>query len=152
MAKGAQDARDHTDCALGGASLVQYVKALSLHYLVHQMVCYISLPICYAAHLCSLRPNPLAVRDGGLAALSRRLASLPSLPSAASRSKKSCQSSANDSLLLELLAMSMGSVAELSDGVEGVRRKGEMGMRKPLELDDVPGRARPACSLCSVAE
>jgi hypothetical protein len=37
----------------------------------------------------------------------------------------------------------------LSDGVEGVRRNGEMGIRRP-EVDAAPGRARPACSRCSV--
>lgn len=47
--------------------------------------------------------------------------------------------------------MSMGSAAAaLSDAVDGVRLKGEdRGMRRPVELDDVPGRARPACSFCS---
>ena len=78
-------------------------------------------------------------------ALSRRD---PSLPSAASRSRKSCHSSASDSLLLELLAINMGSDIEFNDGVLGVRRKGDMGMRRE-EPDDVPGRARPACSRCS---
>lgn len=75
------------------------------------------------------------------------LASFPSLPSAASRSKKSCHNSASDSLLLELLAISIGSDMELSDGVLGVRRKGDTGTPN---LDEVPGRARPACSFCSV--
>ena len=97
-------------------------------------------------YFCSLAACPLAVRGGGLAALPRPLASLPS---AASRSKKSCHSSARDSLLLELLAINIGSVAELSEGVEGVRRKGESGMRRPFELEAVPGRASPACSRCS---
>jgi hypothetical protein len=71
-----------------------------------------------------------------------------SLPSAASLSRKSCHNSASDSLLLELLAMSMGSLALLSDAVEGVRRKPDMlGRRRPV--DAAPGRARPACSRCS---
>lgn len=65
-----------------------------------------------------------------------------------SRSRKSDHSSANDSLLLELLAMSMGSLIPLlRDGVDGVLRKGDIGMRR-LVLE-VPGRARPACSFCS---
>jgi hypothetical protein len=71
-----------------------------------------------------------------------------SFPSAASLSKKSCHSSASDSLLLELLAINMGSLTLLSEGVDGVRRKGDMGMRRP-EADAPPGRARPACSRCS---
>jgi hypothetical protein len=73
-------------------------------------------------------------------------------PSAASRSKKSDQSSASDSLLLELLAISIGSVlsALLSDGVDGVRLKGDSGMRRLLF--DAPGRARPACSRCSARD
>jgi len=96
----------------------------------------------------SLMPSPPSVR-AWLAILSL-LDPLP-LPSAASRSRKSCHSSASDSLLLELLAMSMGSAAaECSCGVDGVRRKGVNGMRSPDELDEVPGRARPACSFCSV--
>jgi len=47
--------------------------------------------------------------------------------------------------------MSIGSAAAaLSDAVDGVRLKGEeRGMRRPVELDEVPGRARPACSFCS---
>lgn len=47
--------------------------------------------------------------------------------------------------------MSMGSAAAaLSDAVDGVRLNGEdSGMRRPVEPDDVPGRARPACSFCS---
>lgn len=87
----------------------------------------------------------LSFLGGGLVVLPRRDASFPS---AASRSKKSCHSSASDSLLLELLAMSIGSEMELSEGVDGVRRKGELGRRR-LELDVAPGRARPACSRCS---
>jgi|SRR5690242_10980539 len=91
-------------------------------------------------------PNPLPLLGGGLTVLPLRLASFPSLPSAASRSKKSCHSSASDSLLLELLAISMGSDMELSDGVLGVRRNGDIGTPR---REDVPGRARPACSFCS---
>jgi len=43
----------------------------------------------------------------------------------------------------------MGSEMELREGVEGVRRKGDMGRRRLEELDAAPGRARPACSRCS---
>lgn len=92
----------------------------------------------------SLIPNPLAVSllDGG------DVATLP-LRESDSRSKKSDHSSARDSLLLELLAMSMGSLMPLlSEGVDGVRRNGDMGILKLLF--EVPGRARPACSFCSV--
>lgn len=75
----------------------------------------------------------------------------PPFSSPASRCKKSCHNSARLSLLLELLAMSIGSDIELSEGVEGVRRKGDMGSRKlDVAPEDVPGRARPACSRCSV--
>ena len=75
------------------------------------------------------------------------MGSLP-LRESDSRSKKSDHSSANDSLLLELLAMSIGSLIPLlRDGVDGVRRKGDIGMRRLLL--EVPGRARPACSFCS---
>lgn len=96
-------------------------------------------------------PKPLALvllslLGGGDAALPLLE---PSFPSADSRSRKSCHSSASDSLLLELLAMSIGSEAELSEGVEGVRRKGDSGMRRLEAVDAVPGRARPACSRCS---
>jgi hypothetical protein len=49
-------------------------------------------------------------------------------------------------LLLELLAINMGSDMDASEGVLGVRRNGDMGTPS---LDDVPGRARPACSFCS---
>lgn len=91
-------------------------------------------------------PPPLSLLGGGLVALPLLE---PSFPSAASLSKKSCHSSAKDSLLLELLAINIGSLTLLSEGVEGVRRKGEMGMRRP-EVDAAPGRARPACSRCSV--
>jgi len=77
-----------------------------------------------AFHHLSVMPNPLAVSllGGG------EVAPLPLRePSLASRSRKSDQSSANDSLLLELLAMSIGSLMPLfSEGVEGVRRKGDM--------------------------
>jgi hypothetical protein len=45
--------------------------------------------------------------------------------------------------------MSIGSERELSEGVEGVRRKGERGMRRPEDAEVPPGRARPACSRCS---
>jgi hypothetical protein len=100
--------------------------------------------------LCHLRiylyfSAPLPVLGGGETALPLRDTSLPS---AASRSRKSCQSSANDSLLLELLAINIGSDMEFREGVLGVRRKGDIGTRKE-EPEDVPGRARPACSRCS---
>jgi hypothetical protein len=93
----------------------------------------------------SLLPTPLPALGGGEVVLPRRDASLPS---AASRSRKSCQSSASDSLLLELLAINIGSDIEFNEGVLGVRRKGDIGTRRE-EPEDVPGRARPACSRCS---
>ena len=97
-------------------------------------------------HHLSAMPSPLAVSllgGGDVVPLPRRE------PSFASRSRKSDQSSANDSLLLELLAMSIGSLMLLfSEGVDGVRRNGDMGMRRLLF--DAPGRARPACSRCSI--
>jgi hypothetical protein len=93
----------------------------------------------------SLPATPPPALGGGEAALPRRDASLPS---AASRSRKSCHSSASDSLLLELLAINIGSDIEFNEGVLGVRRKGDMGIRRE-EPEDVPGRARPACSRCS---
>jgi hypothetical protein len=102
-----------------------------------------------------LRPNPLSVLGGGLTVLPPLdtvlpLLSAPPFPSFASLSKKSCHSSANDSLLLELLAISIGSAAAaLNEGVDGVRLNGDNGMRRPVELDAAPGRARPACSFCS---
>jgi hypothetical protein len=96
-------------------------------------------------HHLSIMPSPLAVSllgGGDVVPLPRRE------PSLASRSRKSDHNSANDSLLLELLAMSMGSLKPLlSDGVDGVRRKGDMGRRRLLL--EAPGRARPACSRCS---
>lgn len=91
----------------------------------------------------SLMPNPLAVSllGGG------DVGSLP-LRESDSRSKKSDHSSAKDSLLLELLAMSMGSFMPLlREGVDGVRRKGDIGILRLLF--EVPGRAKPACSFCS---
>ena len=71
-------------------------------------------------------------------------------PSPASRSRNSENNSARDSLLLELLLMSIGSAlrALFSDGVEGVRLKGDSGIRRLLF--EAPGRERPACSRCSV--
>lgn len=92
-------------------------------------------------------PSPLPDLGGGLTVLPLLLASFPALPSAASLSKKSCHSSAKLSLLLELLAINMGSLIEPRLGVLGVLRKGLMGTPS-REL--VPGRARPACSFCSV--
>jgi hypothetical protein len=91
----------------------------------------------------SLIPKPLAVSllGGG------EVGTLP-LRESDSRSRKSDHSSAKDSLLLELLAMSMGSLMPLlSEGVDGVRLKGDMGILRLLF--EVPGRARPACSFCS---
>lgn len=68
------------------------------------------------------------------------------LPSRASCSKKSDQSSAKDSFLLPL----SGKKSLDSEGVLGVRCHGETGIfRDGL---DAPGRARPACSRCSVAD
>lgn len=99
----------------------------------------------YYTHYFSRIPSPLPVLGGELTVLPLLLACL-SLPSAASLSKKSCHSSARLSLLLELLAINMGSDMEWRLGVLGVRRKGESGTPS-LEL--VPGRARPACSFCS---
>jgi hypothetical protein len=97
-----------------------------------------------------LIPSPLPVLVGGEPTVLSLLEPDPAFPSVASPSKKSCQSSASDSLLLLLLAMSIGSVAaEFKEGVEGVRRKGDRGMRRPVEECEVPGRARPACSFCS---
>jgi hypothetical protein len=103
-----------------------------------------------STHYFSLMPNPLPVLGGGLTVLSLRD---PAFPSVASLSRKSCHSSASDSLLLDELAINIGSVAaELSEGVEGVRLKGDNGIRRPVELCDVPGRARPACSFCSAQQ
>ena len=68
-----------------------------------------------------------------------------SLPACDSCSRKLDQSSASDSLLLAPL--SMNSVAKV--GVLGERR-GLLGTRSLLEAFEVPGRARPACSRCSV--
>jgi hypothetical protein len=97
-----------------------------------------------------LIPSPLPVLVGGELTVLSLLEPDPAFPSVASLSRKSCHSSASDSLLLDELAMSMGSVAaELREGVEGVRRKGDKGIRSPVEECDVPGRARPACSFCS---
>lgn len=67
------------------------------------------------------------------------------LPTSASCSRKLDHSSANDSLLEAPL--SMNSVARF--GVLGVRR-GVPGTRSFPGILDVPGRARPACSRCSV--
>lgn len=78
-------------------------------------------------------------------------ATLPALllvpPSCASRSKNSDQSSASDSLLPPALS---GMKSEDNVGVLGVRRKGDSGTRK-AEFE-APGRARPACSRCSVIQ
>ncbi|KAF1921986.1 hypothetical protein BDU57DRAFT_68751 [Ampelomyces quisqualis] len=102
----------------------------------------------YVIHTHRFPPHcPLArsVFGGGLVALA--FLELP-FPSAASLSRKSCHSSARDSLLLELLAINIGSLTLLTEGVD-VRRKEDMGMRRP-EVDAPPGRARPACSRCSL--
>ena len=65
-------------------------------------------------------------------------------PSRASCSKKSDQRSAKDSLLVPL----SGKKSVDKAGVLGVRCHGETGT---LALGfEAPGRARPACSLCSV--
>lgn len=66
-------------------------------------------------------------------------------PSWASRSRKSDQSSASDSLLPPAW---LSKVESDREGVLGVRLKGESGT---LNIEfEAPGRARPACSLCSV--
>jgi hypothetical protein len=80
-----------------------------------------------------------------MAKLPLRLLCIP--PSWASLSKKSDQSSASDSLLPPWW---LSKVASDNEGVEGVRRKGDRGiLSRELEA---PGRARPACSLCSVKD
>ena len=65
------------------------------------------------------------------------------VPSWASCSRKSDHNSANDSFRLPL----SGKNSAVNAGVLGVRCQGEMGVLK-LGLD-APGRAKPACSLCS---
>lgn len=62
------------------------------------------------------------------------------------RSRNPAHRSARDSRLAEVGVGSEKNSA-LSDGVLGVRWNGELGRRN--ELLDVPGRASPACSLCS---
>ncbi len=83
------------------------------------------------------------------------LAKLPLLdapdPSLASCSRKLLHSSAKLSLLLSALTLplllSLISSSVFSDGVLGVRRKGDRVRRRlPVEA---PGRARPAASRCS---
>jgi hypothetical protein len=107
-------------------------------------------PLPPPAHYFSLIPSPLPVLGGGGLAVLSLLEAAPALPSVASRSRKSCHSSASDSLLLDELAINIGSVAAaLSEGVLGVRLKGDNGIRRPVTPCDVPGRARPACSFCS---
>lgn len=69
------------------------------------------------------------------------------LPASASCSKKLDHSSASVSLLEGPL--SMNSVARF--GVLGVRR-GVPGTRSLPGIFEVPGRARPACSRCSICE
>ena len=102
---------------------------------------------CYS--LLMPRPDPVSLRGGGEVGIVAWLPLRDRSPSPASRSKKSDQSSARDSLLLELLAMSIGSVSELfNDGVDGTRLNGDKGILKLLF--EAPGRARPACSFCSV--
>lgn len=78
---------------------------------------------------------------GLVTALSLRL--LP--PASASLARKSDHSSASDSLLAPPGVS--GKSAE-RDGVLGVRLKGDMGMRR--DAFEAPGRAKPACSRCSV--
>ena len=99
----------------------------------------------------SVMPKPVSPRDfaptpptlvGGVAWLSL-LEFAPSC--AASFSRKFDHSSARDSLLLPLFVALRWSM--FREGVEGVRRKGESGIRR--ELFEAPGRARPACSRCS---
>lgn len=66
------------------------------------------------------------------------------IPSCASCSKKSDQSSARDSFLVP----PSGKKSVDKAGVLGVLCHGDIGTRR-FGLD-APGRARPACSLCSV--
>lgn len=78
-------------------------------------------------------------------------------PSRASRSRKSDQSSARLSLLeLDPLCSNCDSAAADSDGVLGVRRNGDIGIRKLVGAGaadiEAPGLARPACSFCSVPQ
>lgn len=127
-------------------SIVRHMQAKCILYKYKKKVLRMLVsPICGVGHHFSLMPSPLAVSllgGGEVVPLPRRE------PSLASRSRKSDHSSANDSLLLELLAMSIGSLMPLlRDGVDGVRRKGDMERRRLLL--EAPGRARPACSRCS---
>lgn len=66
-------------------------------------------------------------------------------PSCALRSRKPAHSSASDSLSRADDVSEKTSA--LREGELGVRWNGDAGRRR--ELLDVPGRARPACSLCS---
>ena len=89
----------------------------------------------------------LSNHDGGFPALEDTLpAREDSLaPCCASCSRNPDQSSARDSLLVVLVYSSL-----LSDGLLGVRWKGEMGMRR-LVLE-APGRDSPACSRWSAGQ
>lgn len=62
------------------------------------------------------------------------------------RSRNPAHRSARDSLLADVGVGSAKNSA-VRDGVLGVLWNGELGRRS--ELLDVPGRAKPACSLCS---
>lgn len=96
------------------------------------------------------RPDPLLSDVGLVTTLGLRepimlgLRAPATPPSCASRSRKSDHSSASDSLL----DPPSGMKSEDSDGVLGVRRNGESGILSVAF--DAPGRASPACSLCSV--
>lgn len=67
-------------------------------------------------------------------------------PSSALRSRNPAQRSARDSLPDDVDGASEKN-SVLSEGVLGVRWKGEAGRRSVL--CEAPGRARPACSFCS---
>lgn len=89
-------------------------------------------------------PSPVFVLGKGGTLLTLPLL-LPAaeLPSSALRSRKPVQSSARDSFVAgDSVKYSLDS-----EGVLGVRWKGDAGRRR--ELLEVPGRARPACSFCS---
>src|SRR3569833_305139 len=78
--------------------------------------------------------------------LSLRVEAVSAEASSTLRSRKLAHRSPSDSLPDVGVGSEKNSV--LSDGVLGVRWKGDVGSRRLL-LADVPGRARPACSRCS---
>lgn len=89
---------------------------------------------------------PSPARDGRLPTVA--VLPLLLLPTSASCSRKLLHSSASDSLLL-LLSFIIGW-SEFREGVLGVRRKGDIGIRRLPVMP--PGLDRPACSRCSVVE